>query len=239
MNFKGKTAIVTGAGAGIGKATSIMFAKHGADVVITDINTETLETTKAEIESFGGKVTAFICDVSDEEKVNVVAEEIRRIYGKIDILVNNAGIWRTFYKFAESDSAQWKKKIEVNILGVMYFTKAVIGGMIENGWGRIINIGSVAGKYGNANMVDYSMTKGAVRSFSVALAKEVTQYGVTVNCVSPGNVSENGSQQPLLSFAERSGRPDEYASVICFLASEEASYVSGQDYLVDGCRKKM
>lgn len=239
MDFSGKTVIVTGAGAGIGKATSIMFAKRGANVVITDLNEKTLEETKTEIASFGGKVVSFICDVSDEAAVNNVSSEVKKLFGRTDILINNAGIWRTWYTFNESTSDQWKKKIEVNILGTMYFTKAVLNDMIENKWGRIINIGSVAGKYGNAFMADYSMTKGAVSSFTVALAKEVTQYGVTVNCVSPGNVSENGNQQPALSFAERSGRPDEFASVICFLASEEASYVSGQDYLVDGCRRKM
>lgn len=239
MDFSGRTAIVTGSGSGIGKATSIMLAKRGAHVIITDINSETLESTKAEIEAFGGKVMAFVCDVTDEARVNEVADETRKLCGKIDILVNNAGIFRTWYPFASSDSAEWKKKIDINILGVMYFTRAVLSGMIENGWGRVINIGSIAGKYGLANMVDYSMTKGAVRAFSVALAKEVTELGVTVNCVSPGNVSANGSQNTELSFINRSGRPEEYASVICFLASEEASYVSGQDYLVDGCRKRM
>ena len=112
--------------------------------------------------------------------------------------------------------------------------------MLERGWGRIINLASVAGVYGNARMVDYSMTKGAIISFTKALAKAVSDKGITVNCVSPGSVAaEKSTAMKDFSFIGRSGSYDEIANVIMFVASEEASYVSGQNYLVDGCRKQM
>ena len=141
----------------------------------------------------------------------------------------------------QSISAEWKKKIEVNILGTMYCVSAVLPHMIKNHYGRIVNIGSVAGSYGIANMADYSMTKGGVIAFTKALAKETAPYGITVNTVSPGsiNVTEEENVMPEHSFMGRAGTPEECASVVVFLSSDEASYVSGQDYRVDGCRKKM
>ena len=135
-----------------------------------------------------------------------------------------------------------KKKIEINVLGTMYFTRALIASMIQNRYGRVVNVSSVAGVYGIRNMVDYSTTKGAINAFTLALAKEVTEFGVTVNSVSPGNILSDSNLEkdnPELSFAGRSGTNKECADVICFLASEKASYVSGQNYIVDGCRKKM
>ena len=117
----------------------------------------------------------------------------------------------------------------------------VLPGMLERHYGRIVNISSVAGVYGIGNMTDYSMTKGAINGFTLALAKEVTEHGVTVNAVAPGNIitASHENNNPTLSFAGRSGTSEECANVICFLASDAASYVSGQVYQVDGCRKRM
>jgi NAD(P)-dependent dehydrogenase (short-subunit alcohol dehydrogenase family) len=123
----------------------------------------------------------------------------------------------------------------------MYMTKAVLGGMIARGYGRIVNLASVAGVYGNRNMVDYSTTKAAIIGFTKALAKEVSEAGVTVNAVSPGSINseEEYRNNTELSFIGRTGTVDECANVITFLCSDAASYVSGQNYQVDGCRKKM
>ena len=177
--------------------------------------------------------------MSDENRVHEVTKEIINQYGKIDILVNNAGIWRLRKLFAETTSDDWKKIINVNILGLMYFTHEALPGMIENSYGRIINIGSVAGVYGNANMVPYSMTKGAVSSFTKALAKEVADKGITVNNVVPGSVrNEGANRETELCYMGRRGELEEYAYLICFLASDKAAYISGQDYRIDGCRKK-
>ena len=113
-------------------------------------------------------------------------------FGSIEIVVNNAGLWNSFCEFSKSSSSEWKRKIEVKILGTMYITRAVINNMIDHNYGRIINIGSVSGVYGIPTMADYSMTKGAVIGFTKALAKEVMSKGITVNCISPGTVSGTG-----------------------------------------------
>ena len=242
MEFEKKVVVVTGAAVHIGRAAALTFAREGAKVALVDYNGEGVRNTCAEIIAAGGEAWAFECDVSDEARVNEVVASVLDAWGKIDVLVNNAGLWRCDVgPFAESESASWKKKIDVNIYGTLYFTRAVLPGMIEQQYGRIINLGSVAGVYGNANMVDYSMTKGAIIAFTTALAKEVAPYGITVNTVSPGNVAEDNSdkQNLTLSFIPRSGTPQENADLICFLASDKAAYISGQNYLIDGCRKKM
>ena len=241
MKFEGKTALVTGASIGIGRATAEQFAKNGADVILVDMNEKGLEEVKASLEPTGRRILSYTCDVADEERVKFVVKDAIEKLGKIDILINNAGIWRRYMPFTETTSDMWKSFINVNILGTMYFAHEVLPGMLSRGWGRIVNIGSVAGVYGNANMADYSMTKGAVIAFTHALAKEVTEKGVTVNCVSPGSVSnvQDVPEPSELSFMGRSGTHTENANLICFLASDDASYISGQNYQVDGCRKKM
>ena len=135
----------------------------------------------------------------------------------------------------DTTSDMWKKCIDVNILGTMYTTHAVLPHMIEKHYGRIVNIGSVAGEYGISYYVDYSMTKGAINSFTIALAKEVAEYGVNVNAVLPGNIGSLGEQgDNELSFIKRRGTPEEVANVVSFLASDEASYINGSNVLVDG-----
>lgn len=239
MDFLNKTVIITGAAVGIGKATAIEFAKEGANVCLVDIDANSLEKTKKIVQEIGSRVSMYICDVSNEQSVQEVVMEVIKEYGKIDILVNNAGIWRMWKPFVETTSDEWKKRFNINVLGLMYFTHEVLPNMIQNSYGRIINIGSVAGVYGNANMADYSMTKGAVSSFTKALAKEVAPLGITVNNVVPGSVrNEGASAETELCYMNRTGELEEFAYLICFLASDKAAYISGQDYQIDGCRKK-
>lgn len=240
MAFENKTVIVTGASVGIGKAAALEFASLGANVVMVDIAEETLLSARAEVEALGGAVSAFVCDVSDEARVSAVCAETAAVYGGIDILVNNAGLWRYFSPFAETDSAFWQKLFAVNVFGLMHFTRQALGYMLEKGYGRIINIGSVAGTYGNKNMAVYSATKGAVSSFTKALAKEVADRGITVNNVVPGSVRNEGAKAETdLCYMGRTGELEEYAHLICFLAGDKAAYISGQDYRIDGCRKKI
>lgn len=151
MEFKGKTVLITGSAVGIGKATAITFAKKGANVVLADINKEKLDDVKQIAEKYT-QVLAFICDVSDEESVNNTVAEAEKVFGKIDILVNNAALWRSYKPFVETDTREWKTFFDINVMGTVYFAKAVLPKMLENGYGRIINIASVAGVYGNANM---------------------------------------------------------------------------------------
>lgn len=244
MNFKNKTALITGAAVGIGRAAAIVFAEKGANLVLVDIDYEKLEKVKEELKEYSENVLIFKCDVSNEEDVKRVTKEAMEHFGKIDILVNNAAVWRCWSSFLDTSVEEWKKFFDINVMGTVYFTKAVLPKMIENGFGRVINIASVAGVYGNANMAHYSATKGAVISFTKALAKEVTDKGVTVNAISPGSVSSAAnpdidSYEPSeLSFMGRTGTDRENANLICFLASDEASYISGQNIQIDGCRKK-
>ena len=244
MKFNGKVALVTGAAVGIGRATAIVLAQNGAKLILVDVNEEKLNDLKAELAAYTGDVLSFVCDVSNEALVYRVVEESLAKFGKIDILVNNAALWRCWASFLETPTEEWRKFIDINVMGVVYFTKAVLPSMLENAWGRIINVASVAGVYGNANMAHYSATKGAIISMTKALAKEVTDKGVLVNSVSPGSVSPSNNhdidytEENQLSFMGRTGSDRENANLICFLASEEASYISGQNIQIDGCRKK-
>lgn len=244
MRFTGKVAVVTGAAVGIGRATAVKLAKEGAKVVALDLNPNELENLKAEIEGLGGSVLTLLCDVSSESSVNEVFAKAKESFGKIDILINNAGIWRDHMPFLEIPLESWKKYIDVNIMGVVYCTRAALPDMLEAGYGRIVNIASVAGVYGNASMVHYSATKGALIAMTRALAKEVSEKGVLVNAVSPGSVSpsEMGdydyTQPSKLAFMGRTGSTNENADLICFLASDQASYIAGQNIQIDGCRKK-
>ena len=244
MKFHNKIACVTGASVGIGRATALQLAEQGAKLVLLDIDTEKLESVRRETGLDDRDILTFSCDVSDEEQVHSVLTEALACFGRIDILVNNAALWRSWAPFTAVSSAEWKRFMDVNVMGCVYCIQAVLPGMIENKYGRIINIGSVAGVYGNANMVHYSATKGALIAMTKALAKEVTEMGVLVNCVSPGSVSpsENADIDHAvpsdLAFMGRTGTDRENANLICFLASDDASYISGQNIQIDGCRKK-
>lgn len=242
--MKNKVALVTGASVGIGRAAAVMLAEKGAKLILFDIDFEKLKSVKKEIEEYTDEVLIYKCDVSNEEKVNECVKDAKNRFGNIDILVNNAALWRCWDSFLNVSSEEWKKFVDVNIMGVVYMTKAVLPQMLEKNYGRIINVASVAGVYGNANMAHYSATKGAIISLTKALAKETADKGVTVNSVSPGSVSSsensdmNYYSKSELSFMGRTGTNNENASLICFLASEEASYISGQNIQIDGCRKK-
>lgn len=213
--------------------------------MLVDVNSEMLERLSEELKEYGVEVLTYACDVSDETTVNNVVKDAISKLGKIDILINNAALWRARSSFLDIPSDDWRKYIDVNVMGVVYFTKAVLPSMLENSWGRIINVSSVAGVYGNARMVHYSTTKGAVIAFTKALAKEVTEKGILVNCVSPGSVSPSDNpdidytRESELSFMGRTGSDRENANLICFLAGDEAGYIAGQNIQIDGCRKKL
>lgn len=245
MNMNGKVALVTGAAVGIGRAVAIRLSRLGAGVAITDIDAEGLDSVRRELEAQGGEVLSFVCDVCDETMVQHVVEQTQQRMGRLDILINNAALWKSFEVFTETSTEKWRRYLDVNVMGVVHFTKAALPGMLENGYGRIVNVASVAGVYGNGRMVAYSATKGAVISMTKALAKEVAAKGVTVNCVSPGTVSPsenpdmNHTQETPTCYMGRTGSDNENANLICWLASEESSYVCGENIQIDGCRKKL
>ena len=244
MEFSKKTVIVTGAAVGIGRAVALLMAQKGANVVLADINPETLAETEQEIKAITENVLAMVCDVSDYDAVMKTADAARARFGKVDILVNNAGLWRDKISFIELSLDMWKRYLDVNVMGTVNFTKAVIDDMIESGYGRIINVASVAGVYGGKKFTHYSATKGAVIALTKSLAKEVATQGITVNAVSPGSVSPSADRdidfykESPLSHMGRTGTDRENADLICFLASEKAGYISGQNIQIDGCRAK-
>lgn len=240
MSFQGKTAFITGAARGIGRAIALAFAKQGASVILADLLEEELKKTESEAAAYGVRTRSTVLDVTDEDAVRrAVADGIREL-GQIHILVNNAGIYPGI-DFIASSSLHWKKVIDVNVLGTMYPTHAILPHMIEKGYGRVVNIGSVAGVYGISYFVDYSTAKGAVIAFTKALSKIVADKGITVNCISPGSIDVTGGQAPMPehSFMGRAGTPEELAYAVLFAASDEASYMTGQNILIDGGRKKM
>lgn len=244
MNFKGKTALITGAAVGIGRAVAIKMAQNHAKLVLADLNLQKLEELKTELVAYTDDVLIFKCDISNEDDVKNMIDGAYAKFGNIDILVNNAAIWRQWSPFQNIEISEWKRYFDINIIGTVSVTKSVIDKMLENKYGRIINVASVAGVYGNANMTSYSATKGALISFTKALAKEVSEKGILVNSVSPGSVSPsdnndvNYTEPSELSFMGRTGSDMENANLICFLASDDASYISGQNIQIDGCRKK-
>lgn len=232
-----KLALVTGAGRGIGLESARLFLENDIQTIIVDYDQNNLETAKKDLNS--DLVVAYCTDVTNEEQVNSLCAEVLEKYGIVDILVNNAGIFRCDRgPFCESESEHWRKKIDCNIYGTLYFTRALINPMIEQKKGSIINLSSVVADYGARNMADYSLTKGAIRSFTISLAKEVAPYNVRVNCVSPGNI-EPDNRYPEMSYMNRSGSYRECAEMVYFLASEKSSFVTGCNFTVDGGRKKI
>ena len=244
MVFSGKTVVITGAAVGIGYACAVKFAMNGANLILFDLNAEKLEELKNKLPDTVGKVKCIVGDVSDEEFVKSSVGQAIEEFGGVDVLVNDAAVWRCWSSFIETPSSEWRKFIDINIMGSVYFCQVVLPYMIAQNSGRIINVSSVAGVYGNANMAHYSATKGALIAFTKALAKEVAPNNILVNAVSPGSVSPSDNDdydytKPTdLSFLGRTGSDMENANLIYFLASDEASYISGQNIQIDGCRRK-
>lgn len=236
----GRTAVVTGAAKGIGRETAARLAQCGVQVALADINEEKVQEAAEEIRAQGGACMAVRMDVTSAESVRRALNEIRSHFGPIDILVNNAGGPREWYNgkraqtFLEMDEEGWRRCIELNLNAVFIVTKAVLPDMMERRSGKIINLGSVAGVNGKLRMVDYSAAKGGVISMTHALAMELGKYGICVNCVSPGSIA-SGHVAPM-TFLKRSGRPEEVAQLILFLASSDSDFITGQNYLIDGGR---
>lgn len=235
-----RTVLITGAAQGVGRATVLEFARLGYRIAAVDYQEEGLMSLKEKVEKNHVEILTWACDVSDEQRVREVCREAVAAFGTVDVLVNNAGLWRTAWgRFLETDSQLWKRLIDVNILGTMYFSQALLPGMVENHWGRVINVGSIAGEYGLGYGVPYSMTKGAVSSFTKALAKDVGPDGITVNAIVPGTIrstESDGDEAFEGNALRRRGLPEECAKLIAFLASDDAGYIAGQNYCIDGGR---
>ncbi len=241
--FDGKVAIVTGGSRGIGRAIAELLASRGADLAIADVRLEAAQATADEIAAQSGqKAIAVEVNVANLEMAQAMAKSVIDEFGKVDILVNNAGITRDdlLMRMKEED---WDDVIDINLKGAWNCSKAVIRDMMKKRYGRIVNVSSVSGQAGQAGQTNYSASKAGLIGFTKALAREVAARGIYVNAVAPGfipTVLTNDLPDELKNSIiaatpmGRMGTPEEIAHAVAFLASDEASYITGQVLGVDG-----
>lgn len=241
--LEGKTALITGAARGIGKAIAIKFAQEGANIAFTDlvIDDNALET-QAEIEAFGVKAKGFASDASNFEATKAVVAEIQKEFGRIDILVNNAGITKDGLLLRMSEE-QWDRVININLKSAFNFTRNVIPVMFSQRSGSIINMASVVGVHGNAGQANYAASKAGMIALAKSVAQEMGPRGIRANAIAPGFIEtamtaalpdKVREEWKVKIPLRRGGQPEDIANVATFLASDLASYVTGQVIQVDG-----
>lgn len=243
MTEKPKTALITGGAKGLGRAVAIALAKEGINVIINYKSSKVeADDVAKRIQNDGGVARTIQFDVADVSQVDVKIKEVSEEVGGIDILVNNAGIIQDGLVL-RMDNSSWANVIETNLSGAFFCSRAVLRKMVSNRWGRIINIGSVVGDRGNAGQVNYSASKAGLIGFTKALSKELAARNITVNIVNPGYVEtettsvlteQQKNQWLSLIPVGRFGESEEIANLVAFLASNKASYITGQVIAIDG-----
>ena len=245
MKLTDEVAIVTGSARGIGRAIALTLANEGADLVICDLDMQPLEEVAGEIRAAGRQVMAVKTDVTKSTEVYTMVKDALEKFGKIDILVNNAGgsARERSSEFRKSSEDVWDMVIARNLKSTLICTRAIINHMIDRRKGKIINMGSTVGIVGGTGVVDYSAAKAGVIGFTKALAREVKQYEIRVNVVAPGLIDTRAHDQIPSDIIEdvkrrievtRAGTPEDIANMVLFLLSEDASYITGHVFVVDG-----
>jgi NAD(P)-dependent dehydrogenase (short-subunit alcohol dehydrogenase family) len=249
LGFEDRTALVTGGGGRIGSEDCRVFAEEGAEVVVLDVDREAAESVAQGIEGDGGSARAVECDLTDREDVGATVEALREETGGIDVLVNNAAMVDARARLQDYDDEIWDRDIAINLTGTYNITREVFPAMCERGWGRVISMSSMAGWQGGFGQASYAATKAALIGFGKTLALEGAQQGVTSNIITPNIVVEQFADMSIEELEEvdsyfariakatpmrHLGREVDVANTVAFLASEQASYVTGQVVGVTG-----
>lgn len=242
--LKGKVAVITGAASGIGRATALLFVEEGASVSIADWNEKGIKSVEKEILALGGSVLALKVDVSNADDITTLVDETIEVFDRIDILVNNAGI-NPFSPFIVAEEDEFEKVLAVNAKGIFYACKEIVPIMIEQAYGKIINVTSIMSFSAGFGQSAYNASKGAAKMLTQGLTMDLAAYGINVNAVAPGMV-RTGLTTGMFSDAKRTeyfeeriacgriGEPEEIAGAILFLATDEAKYIHGHTLVVDG-----
>lgn len=234
MKFDHRVAVITGAAGRIGRALAEKFCVQGVSVALADLAVEKAEAVAAALREKGGNARAYSLDVQASESVKMLAAQVTADFGKVDILVNNAGVWLPSL-VSETSEEQWLRMIDINLNGTFRVTRAFLPSMLANGYGRILQLGSIAGEVGLPCYAGYSAAKAGVIMLTKVMAMELAKKNITVNCVSPGMIGDDIKSTPC-TWIGRTGLGEEVADLLLFLASDDASFITGVDYTIDGGR---